>query len=98
MIGRIFDQVPFPGWALEHAAITETSLMMYVAPELVRQDLIADVGKTDPGFCYRYPIDKDSIPSNGVLATARSSSAQKGQWILGDVVSDISDFIRREFC
>ena len=98
MIGRIFDQVPFPGWALEHAAITETSLMMYVAPELVRQDLIADVGKTDPGFCYRYPIDKDSIPSNGVLATARSSSAQKGQWIVEDVVSNISDFIRREFC
>lgn len=98
MIGRIFDQVPFPGWALEHAAITETSLMMYVAPELVRQDLIADVRKTDPGFCYRYPIDKDSIPSNGVLATARSSSAQKGQWIVEDVVSNISDFIRREFC
>ena len=62
MIGRIFYQAPFPCWALEHAAITETSLMMYVAPELVRQDLIADVGKTDPGFCYRYPIDKDSIP------------------------------------
>lgn len=56
------------------------------------------MGKTDPGFCYRYPIDKDSIPSNGVLATARSSSAQKGQWIVEDVVSNISDFIRREFC
>ena len=29
IIDKVFDEVPFPGWALEHAAVTETSLMMY---------------------------------------------------------------------
>ncbi len=32
VIDKVFDEVPFPGWALEHAAVTETSLMMYFAP------------------------------------------------------------------
>lgn len=35
-VDEIFKDVPFPGWALEHAAITETSLMMYLEPDLVR--------------------------------------------------------------
>lgn len=40
VIDKIFKEVPFPGWALEHAAVTETSLMMYFAPHLVREDKI----------------------------------------------------------
>ncbi|MFR3557113.1 MAG: creatininase, partial [Paraclostridium sordellii] len=40
VIDKVFDEVEFPGWALEHAAVTETSLMMYFAPELVREDKI----------------------------------------------------------
>ena len=28
IIDKVFDEVPFPGWAFEHAAVTETSLMM----------------------------------------------------------------------
>lgn len=97
LIGRIFDEVPFPGWALEHAAVTETSLMMYFAPELVRGDQIPDVECAHPGFCYQYPIDRNSIPDNGVLASAKSSSAQKGRWIVEDVVSNIADFLNQTF-
>ena len=33
-IDKVFSEVAFPGWAFEHAAITETSLMMYLAPVL----------------------------------------------------------------
>ena len=29
IIDKVLDEVPFPGWALEHAAVTETSLIMY---------------------------------------------------------------------
>ncbi|MGL5067956.1 MAG: creatininase [Sarcina sp.] len=36
IINKIFDEVPFPGWAFEHAAITETSLMLLFAPHLVK--------------------------------------------------------------
>lgn len=98
LIDRIFDEVPFPGWALEHAAVTETSLMMYFAPEMVRRELIADVGNVVPGFCYRYPIDKNSVPPSGVLATARTSSARKGQLIVEEVVPQIANYINSSFC
>lgn len=97
LIDKIFDEVPFPGWALEHAAVTETSLMMYFAPEMVRADLIADVEPVVPGFCYQYPIDKNSIPASGVLAAAKSSSAQKGQWIAEDVVANIEAYLEQAF-
>lgn len=28
-VNKVFSDVPFPGWAFEHAAITETSLMLF---------------------------------------------------------------------
>lgn len=97
MINRVFDEVPFPGWALEHAAITETSLMMYFAPGMVRTDWMEDVEPAVPGFCYQYPIDRNSIPASGVLATARSSSAEKGKWIAEDAVSNITAYLKEAF-
>lgn len=41
-IDKIFDEVEFPGWALEHAAITETSLILKFAPETVHMDRLID--------------------------------------------------------
>ncbi|MCI8491771.1 creatininase family protein [Anaerotruncus sp.] len=35
-----YRETPFPGWAAGHAAITETSLMLYFAPELAHMDRI----------------------------------------------------------
>lgn len=96
MIGEIFDRIPFPGWALEHAAITETSLMMYFAPELVHVDKIVERENAVPGFCYRYPIDPQSIPSDGCLATAQSSSAEKGRKIVEDVVKNVVGYLEKE--
>lgn len=97
LIDRVFDKVPFPGWALEHAAITETSLMMYFAPDMVRVQEIIDTENAVPGICYQYPIDKSSIPANGVLATAKSSSAEKGEWIVKEVVPNIAALIKNAF-
>lgn len=94
LINEIFDSVPFPGWALEHAAITETSLMMYFAPELVHEEKITKRENAVPGFCYRYPIEKDSIPKDGVLATAESSSREKGRKITEEVVNHIVDYLK----
>jgi creatinine amidohydrolase len=42
MIDELFAEAGFPGWEMEHAAITETALMQYFAPELVREDKIID--------------------------------------------------------
>lgn len=86
LIDQIFDEVPFPGWALEHAAVTETSLMMYFAPELVREDKIAHVAPLVPVAYVEYPVRKGWIDESGVLASARSSSARKGKLIVESVL------------
>lgn len=96
LIDKIFDEVPFPGWALEHAAITETSLMMYFAPELVLADKIID-SKTEPCAYHKYPIDKSTIPATGVLATAKSSTAAKGKLIVDTVLDKLEEIVDLAF-
>lgn len=97
VIDKIFDEVPFPGWALEHAAITETSLMMYFAPELVKEDKIIHTDNITPSTYFRYPIEKDIVPHTGVLASAKSSSAEKGKIIVEDVIPNILKIIDKAF-
>lgn len=97
IIDKIFNEVPFPGWALEHAAVTETSLMMYFAPELVREDKILDTKNAEPGTYYRYPIEKGIVPETGILASAKSSSAEKGKIMVDDVIPNILKIINQAF-
>lgn len=89
LVDRLFDEVPFPGWALEHAAITETSLMMYFAPELVRLDKIEKLNPIAPPAYSEYPVRRDLIPESGVLASAYSSSAEKGRMIVEAVIPEL---------
>lgn len=88
-IDAVFDQIPFPGWALEHAAVTETSLMMYFAPDLVREERIVDTKGAVPCCYIKYPIEKDAIPATGVLATAYSSSPEKGRILCREAVNKL---------
>lgn len=97
VIDKVFDEVPFPGWALEHAAVTETSLMMYFAPELVREDKILDTENATPATYFRYPIEKGIVPESGILASAKSSSAEKGKIIVDDVVPNIIKIVHEAF-
>ncbi|WP_426711074.1 creatininase [Cetobacterium sp. SF1] len=96
-IDKIFTEVPFPGWALEHAAVTETSLMMYFKPELVNEKTIIDMENATPGTYYRYPIEKDIVPASGVLASAKSSSPEKGKIIVEDSIANILKIIDKAF-
>lgn len=97
VIDKIFKEVPFPGWALEHAAVTETSLMMYFAPHLVREDKIVDTENAKPATYYKYPIEKGIVPDTGILASAKSSSAKKGKIIVDDVIDNIVKIIKEAF-
>ena len=97
VIDKVFDEVPFPGWALEHAAVTETSLMMYFAPELVREDKILDTENASPATYFRYPIEKGIVPENGTLASAKSSSAARGKIIVDDVIPNILKIVEEAF-
>lgn len=93
VIGQVFDEVPFPGWALEHAAVTETSLMMYFRPELVRSPLPDPAEPVEVPFYYRYPPKPGDIPPTGVLSSAASSSAEKGQIIAEYAVNAIVTYL-----
>ncbi len=97
VIDKVFDEVPFPGWALEHAAVTETSLMMYFAPELVREDKILDTENASPATYFRYPIEKDIVPETGILASAKSSSATRGKMIVDDVIPNVVKIVDKAF-
>ncbi len=93
----IFNEVPFRGWDLEHAAITETSLMMYFAHELVRYDLMSDESLEEVPKYQRYPVSKTLIPKSGALYTTVSSSAEKGRIITEDVIKNFLVFLKKEF-
>ena len=78
-IDALFSDVPFPGWALEHAALTETSLLLHYTPELVHMDRM--VANTDGAArpYVRYPIKPTDVPAHGALADATGSTAEKGE-------------------
>ncbi|MBS9476574.1 creatininase [Ancylobacter radicis] len=87
----------FPSWELEHAAVMETSLMLHIRPDLVRQDRIPDDPAADFPPYDVYPFDTRPIPPTGVLSSAKSASADKGRAVLAQVVPDIAAALSREF-
>lgn len=97
VIDKVFEDVPFPGWASEHAAITETSLMMYLAPELVREDAIPAETGFSPIPYHKYPIVKGMVPDSGALASAKGSSAEKGRIITEAAVEEFVRIAKENF-
>lgn len=97
IIDKVFDEIPFPGWALEHAAVTETSLMMYLAPGSVRTDLLPEEKGVTPIPYHKYPIVKGMVPDSGALASAKGSSAKKGKLITDAAVDEFVKIIRENF-
>lgn len=87
----------FPGFALEHAAVIETSLMLHYHPALVRLDLIPDDGPADFPPYDMYPTRTEWVPASGVLSSARGSDAAKGLRMAEDIVGGIVAAVRHEF-
>lgn len=97
VIDEIFQEISFPGWALEHAALTETSLMLYFAPELCHIERMVQDVKATPLPYYRYPLKDGDVPASGALANAYSSSADKGRIIVDAALPELVEICRREF-
>lgn len=87
----------FPGYALEHAAVIETSLMLHYHPELVRLDLIPDDGPADFPAYDIYPADPDWVPPSGVLSSARGADAAKGEIMATELAACIAKAVMMEF-
>jgi creatinine amidohydrolase len=96
-IDELFADCGFPGWDVEHAAVTETSLMMVFAPELVRTDLIVDDGFATKPTYTMYPTVVEKVPKTGVLYKATFASKEKGEKMLKWIVAETVQAIREEF-
>ncbi len=97
LVDEIFAEAGFPGWDTEHAAITETSLMQYFAPELVREDkIIDDQSERKPTYSI-FPPPADIIPASGVLYKATYASAEKGEKLATQVADRIAAIVAEEF-
>jgi creatinine amidohydrolase len=87
----------FPGWAVEHASIWETSAMLAAFPELVHQDEIVD-GRPPQPFDYDvFPTPKDGAPASGIFWKASLSTVEKGERILEAVTDGIVGVLNKEF-
>ncbi len=80
----------FPGWDVEHAAVLETSLMLHLAPELVRFDrAVDDAAARHPSYDM-VPPPADFVPESGVLWKATRASAAKGAAAWPEIVARVS--------
>lgn len=93
---EIFKEAGFPGWDTEHAAITETSLMMYFAPELVREDAIRDDESERKPTYKIYPPPNDIIPASGILYKASFASREKGKLLADKIVENLVSIIEKD--
>jgi creatinine amidohydrolase len=97
---EVLDQIfpdGFPGFALEHAAVIETSLMLHFHPGLVWQERIPDDGPAEFPPYDMYPPHTHWVPASGVLSSARGASAEKGALLVEAVCSGFAAAVRREF-
>lgn len=95
-LARIFPQ-GFPGFALEHAAVIETSMMLHLHPDLVRLDSIPDDAPAQFPPYDSYPTRTGWVPASGVLSSARGSTREKGEQITDEVVARVAAAVRAEF-
>jgi creatinine amidohydrolase len=87
----------FPGFALEHAAVIETSMMLHCFPDLVRLDLIPDDPPADFPPYDIYPTRTEWVPPSGVLSSARGATREKGELMCKEVSALIAQAVRKEF-
>jgi creatinine amidohydrolase len=87
----------FPGYALEHAAVMETSLMLHFHPDLVDLTALPSDPPADFPPYDVYPTRTAWVPCSGVLSPAGGASAEKGALLAADYIAGIAAAIRREF-
>lgn len=95
-LARVFPD-GFPGYALEHAAVMETSLMLHYHPGLVRLDLLPEDGPADFPPYDTYPARAEWVPPSGALSSPKGASRDKGKAMAEEVSCRIAEALRGEF-
>lgn len=94
-LARVFPE-GFPGYALEHAAVLETSMMLHYHPGLVRLDRIPSDPAADFPPYDIYPTRTEWVPASGVLSSARAASREKGALLCEELDRLIAAAVTKE--
>jgi creatinine amidohydrolase len=85
----------FPGWALEHAGVMETSLMLHLYPQFVDMSLApTDAPAAFPPYDV-LPPDPELTPSSGCLVSPSQASSTKGRLLFESAVTGIVKMLRQ---
>jgi creatinine amidohydrolase len=78
-----------------HANAAETSLMLAVAPEIARPELIAGSDDSDRtgGLVFSHPVNRTSL--NGVTGTPSAANIDQGRKLFDWMVEDLADIVER---
>jgi creatinine amidohydrolase len=105
---RYFEEVPeetirllwpedYPGMALEHAALMETSMMLHVAPELVDLPIAPEEPAAEFPAYDIYPPDRSLVPPSGALSSPHRATARFGEHLVETFVEAVTTAMARGF-
>jgi creatinine amidohydrolase len=86
----------YPGMALEHAALMETSMMLHLAPELVDVARAPDEPDADFPHYDVFPPNPSWAPPAGALSSPRRATATFGKHLVDAFVELVVDAVERE--
>jgi creatinine amidohydrolase len=88
-IARIYPE-GFPGWAVEHGGVLETSLMLHLHPHLVDLSKVpTHAAATFPPYDV-FPTIPEWTPASGCLSSAAAATAEKGKLLFDVCVEGMS--------
>lgn len=87
----------FPGWAVEHGGVLETSLMLTLYPQFVHIERAVDHPPASFPPYDVYPVRPDWTPKSGTLSSPKLASKEKGEILLKVCTEGIVQAIRDEF-
>jgi creatinine amidohydrolase len=87
----------FPGLALEHAALIETSLWLSYRANAVRIDQMKDDAPERQALYDVLPIDPSMTSASGVLASPLGATVEKGELLTRLTVEHLLAILDREF-
>jgi creatinine amidohydrolase len=79
-----------------HAAMVETSLVMHIAPNLVRDDLLADDSISRRATYLILPVPESLKTKTGVVYRASKASPVIGERLLNEMVSNLVAAVKLE--
>jgi creatinine amidohydrolase/Fe(II)-dependent formamide hydrolase-like protein len=105
-LGAMMSPVMGAGVPEIHAGRDETSIMLTLAPDLVRRDALATLKPSpggeavnalvlDPATSYPWSSDDPRLSASGIMGDARGASAAHGEIIVARMLEDAGIVIRR---